>query len=137
MSQARFDAGQSIAWHPMGFFQSGQNVSAAPSVLVNLDPGTGGVIRIDWASLVLRFSVTDVEAHCEMSLVITGGVYTAFLATSAGVGTGSVGNKIAAAQLSLPFYVTQALPVAIRGGYALFGASDFDATISYSHGYLF
>lgn len=136
MSTARFDTGQQYLWEPLGFYNNGQNVNTSPNAVYAFPGGSNGIFRIDYASIVLRFlNILDIQAWAELSLVVSPGVYTSFLAV--GSSTTAIAGERFMAQLTLPFYVTGAAAIWMRGGAFGTVASNFDVTVGVSRAFTF
>lgn len=132
-----FDSGQPLVWTAIGTFAAGQNVSAPPAAIANINPAANAVYRIDYASLTLRFlNPTDIYAWAEMSIVTITGVYPAFLSVAIPVSSMSLGDVPfpvrATVQMANPTYLYGDAAIFIRGGSGGTFVSNYDGTVGIS-----
>jgi hypothetical protein len=114
MSNAQFDGGHQLRWFPQGSVYGVLNVNTGPVVMAVLNPAAIGIIRIDYASVVLDYHVSDDNASASIGLYVGGDTYP--LVTCAGLPvTYTIGplatvspytQERAGTQLSNPLYLT-------------------------------
>lgn len=142
MSNAPYDGGHSLRWVPQRTVSLEVNVGDPVASMVTLDAAALGYIRIDYASLVLDYHVSDFNASGTMALYYpTSGFTVPFLAvaglpityTAAGIALVSpYAAERVCEQLSNPFIVTDTVNVYLYGHGADGTSSNVGGTISFS-----
>jgi hypothetical protein len=117
-----FDAGHELVFHPIGVNSATQNVAAASALVMDLNPAAFAgynLIRVDWASVLLEFDPTDLDAEAQLCFVYPLVPATIpFLSASAHIETAGVTLTWlpgVSTQLLLPFYNQSNIQVNLRG----------------------
>jgi hypothetical protein len=125
MSNAPFDQGLDRRWHALGVFAFSEPVNSGFTEIHLLDETGYAVFRIDFASVILEYAVSDGTASGELAIQPTAfGPAVPFLSAAGNPETYMVGSTPTASpygqerictQLSLPFYVTASSYLYVSG----------------------
>jgi hypothetical protein len=114
---------EQLQWQPLGVNSAAGNIADPPQDVIDLTPShyNYDVVRVDWASVYLKFTPLDLSAVAELCFryTVEGGLLRPFLSIGQVFSTGETGGSSdspgQSAQLSVPFYNTGGLFIVLRG----------------------
>jgi hypothetical protein len=145
VSNAPFDAGHDRHWHAIDTYFCSGPVNQPQFTVATLDLTDFAVIRVDAATVILEYAVSDGTASGQLMIQhLAFGLETLFLTAAADPETYLVGSTPTAspygqericAQLAHPFYVTTSAAIYLSGHGTSGSASNVYATVSLSGSY--
>jgi hypothetical protein len=130
----RFDSGHTLVFHRPEVWQLAQPIGHSVGVVYSHPPDAlPGLVRVDYASVLINFALLDLSAHAALYLrTDPAGPDIAFLGVCAST-TGSNNGQMWTAQLSLPFYcASEDFQIRLLGGSSGTASSAITGTVCIS-----